>query len=272
MPHDKKQKHKIVYQVARTRAELEQVFSLVYKEYKSRGFIPKYYKSKLRLSLYNAIPSTTTFIAKKKNKIIATVTLISDSGMGILMDKLYKKEIDVLRKKGRKVTEGSQLALDSKLFPKNWYSMFNFKKLIFMFKLFKLVIDYAVYIEKVDDICIVFNPRHQYLYKFIGFRQIGKLKYYGTFHSPAIAMRLNLNTAEKELRSKKGLHKIFFDKKTDSSVFKNKYQLTMKDLEYFFVKKSDFFKKATKKEINYIKNCYPKEKKEIEKVIKKSRQ
>ena len=171
MPKQSKNKE-IIYRIARTKEELEQAFSLVYKEYASRGYIPKHYKSKLRLSLYNALPSTATFVAKQGRKVVATVTLIPDSPIGIPMDKIYKKEVDSLRKKGRRVAEVSQLAIDSRLFPKGWFSMFNFAKLIFVFKLFKLVLDYGLEIEKLNDFCIAINPKHQHLYKFLGFEEL----------------------------------------------------------------------------------------------------
>ena len=91
-------KKKVIYQITKKRNELEQGFSLVYKEYVKRRYIPKHYKSKIRLSLYNALPSTTTFVAKKGKKVIATATLIPDSPMGLPMDKIYKKECDAFDK------------------------------------------------------------------------------------------------------------------------------------------------------------------------------
>lgn len=250
---------RLIYRIARSRKELEGAFSLVYKEYLQRGYIPKHYKSKLRLSLYNALPSTTTFVAKQGRRVVATVTLIPDSPIGLPMDKIYKEEVDALRKKGRRVAEVSQLSIDSRLFPQGWFSMFNFSKLIFIFRLFKIVLDYALYIEKLNDICIAINPKHQYLYKFLGFEKLAGLKYYGSVNrAPAIAKRLNLDTVEERTRHRGGLYKIFFGHKTDPIVFKDKFNLSTSDLEYFFLKKSDIFKKATKKQLDYIKNCYPK--------------
>jgi hypothetical protein len=249
---------KIQYHIARTKKELEEAFALVYKEYAQRGYIPKHYKSKLRLSLFNALPTTTTFVAKQGRRVVATVTLIPDSPLGIPMDKIYKREVDRLRRKGRNIAEVSQLSIDSKLFPPGWFSMFNFAKLIFVFKLFKLVLDYALYVNKVSDFCIVINPQHQYLYKFLGFEVLGGFRYYGSVNrAPAIAKRLNLEVCEKIARNRKGLYKIFFGYKIDPDALSNKYQLSLSDLEYFFVKKSDIFKKTTNKQFAYLESCYP---------------
>lgn len=250
----------VIYRVARTKEELIQAFSLVYKEYTKRGFIPNYYKSKMRLSLYNALPSTTTFVAKKGRKVVATVTLIPDSPLGIPMDKIYKEEVDTLRRKGRRVAEVSQLSIDSMLFPRGWFSMFNFTKLIFVFRLFKLVLDYSLYIDRLDELCIAVNPKHQYLYKFLYFEELagGEVKYYGSVNkAPAIAKHLSLNLAETKARQRKGLYNIFFGQPTDQRLFKNKFKFSLSDLDYFFVQKSDIFEKAAPAQIKYIKSCYP---------------
>ncbi|MFC1808176.1 hypothetical protein ACFL0T_07440 [Candidatus Omnitrophota bacterium] len=249
---------KIVYRVARSRKELEEAFSLVYREYTCRGYTPKHYKSKLRLSLYNALPGTTTFIGLIGKRVVSTVTLVPDSELGIPMDKLYKKEVDKIRKKKRRVAEVSQLAVDGKIFPKGWFSMFNFSKLIFIFRLFKLVLDYSVDVLKLDNLCIAVNPRHQYLYKFLGFIEIGKLKYYGTLNrAPAIAKTIDLNTAEERSKSRRGLYKIFFSKKTPASMFAKKFKLKDQDIDYFFSKKSDILAKASSFHRSVIESCYP---------------
>jgi len=253
-------KKRVIYRVARTRSELEQSFSLVYNEYTCRGYIPKHYKSKMRLSLYNTLPRTTTFIVKERDKVVATVTLIPDSPIGLPMDKIYKKECDRLRKKRLRISEVSQLSIDSKLFPKSWFSMFNFGKLMFIFRLFKLLFDYARYIAKLDELCIAINPKHQYLYKFLFFKKFGNLRYYGSVNkAPAVAFHLNLGSRLREIGKRRmGLWKIFYGKDTNPKAFRSKYKLTAKDLNYFFVKKSDIFKKATKKQLRYIKSCYAK--------------
>ncbi len=263
---------KIIYRVARSRREIEKAFSLVYKEYASRGYIPKHYKSNLRISLYNAVPSTITFVAVEGKKVVATVTLIPDSPLGIPMDKIYKDEVDGLRKRGFKVAEVSQLSIDSKLFPKSWFSMFNFGKLIFVFKLFKAVLDYALYVAKLDELCIAVNPAHQYLYKFLFFEDLGKLKYYGSVNkAPAIAKHLNINIdmlGSKVKRQRIGLYKIFLGGQTDLKFFKNKFTFKPLDLKYFFIQKSDCFQKASRQQLAYIKSCYPE--KEIKKIFNKN--
>jgi hypothetical protein len=262
-------KEKIVYRVARTRDELAQAFALVYKEYAQRGYIPKGYKSKMRLSLYNALPSTATFVGMQGTKVVAAVTLIPDTAMGIPMDKIYNDELAPFRKKGLRIAEVSQLSIDSKLFPPGWFSMFNFEKLMFVFKLFKLVFDYARSEDRLDELCIAVNPKHQYLYKFLFFKQFGKLKYYGSVNkAPALALHLsiNKNLETKSQLCRKVLYNIFYGSRVNRNLIKNKFVLRKADLEYFFVKESDLFEKATKEQLDVIRKYYPKE--EFDKIIK----
>ncbi len=252
----------IIYRVARTRSELAQAFALVYKEYAQRGYIPKGYKSNMRMSLYNALPSTVTFVGMQGAKVVATVTLIPGTAMGIPMDKIYHDELAPFRKKGLKIAEASQLSIDGKLFPPGWFSMFNFDKLMFVFKLFKVVFDYARFEARLDEICIAVNPKHQYLYKFLFFEQFGELKYYGSVNkAPALALHMSLNdTLKAKMRlGRKVLHNIFYGRRVDKELLKDRFIMTISDLEYFFAQESDLFEKAPKEQLDIIRKYYPKE-------------
>lgn len=253
-------KGKIVYRVVRTRDEIEQCFSLVYKEYLRKGYIPKNYKSKLRLSFFNALPSTATFIAKQDKKVLAGVTLIPDSRLGLPMDKIYKKELDELRNTGARIAEVSQLAIDTTLFGTGLFSMFNFSKLIFILRLFRLVLHYALDVENLTHICIAINPKQECLYKFLFFEQIGGLKYYGSVNkAPAIALKLELDGLEEKGRARRGLYKIFYGSKIKPKLFEGKLRLSSQDLKYFFVKKSDIFKNANREQLDYLRSCHASE-------------
>ena len=260
--------NKTIYRVARTREELEGFFSLAYKEYRRKGYIPKGYRSNLRISIFNALSTSTTFVAMQNKKVVAGVTLVPDSPLGVPMDKIYKEELDKLRKQGCRIAEVSQLAIDTSMFGQGFFSMFNFNKLIFIFRLFKIVLDYALGVDKLSDFCIAVNPKQQYLYKFLYFEQIGTLKYYGSVNrAPALAFRLNLTKAEEKAKNRIGLYKIFFGSKTEQKLMAKKIQLRSADLEYFFLKKSDIFEKATPRQLEIIKKSYPAH--QVERILSK---
>lgn len=249
----------IDYRIAKNRDELEQAYSLVYKEYLKRNYTAEN-ESKLRLSIHNTDPNTTTFISTAKDAVLATATIIPDSGLGLPMDKIYKKELDVLRKNNKKICEISMLASDTDLFKDGMSMMLNAKKMFFVFYLFKIILDYAKNNLKLDQICITINPKHKLTYDFLLFKDLGKIKtYQQANNAPAIAKYVDLNSIEDECirTNRTGLYKMFFVKKTEPQKLLKKFKFSLDDLQYFFIKKTEILKTATPQELEYIKNCYP---------------
>ena len=249
----------IDYRVARTKNELECAYALVYKEYLKRNYTT-HNKAGLRLSIHNAHPDTVTFIGVIEDQVLATATLITDSPLGLPMDKIYGNELAQLRKTNDKICEISMLASDTELFKGGTSLMLNAKKLFFIFYLFKIIFDYAKDYLRLDCICITINPRHKLTYDFLLFKDIGNLKIYEHANdAPAIAKYLDLNTVEAECKrtEREGLYKMFFIKKTAPQNLSKKFAFSPQDLKYFFVEKTDILKKATPDEIEYLKSCYP---------------
>jgi hypothetical protein len=250
---------KIEYRVARTRQDLEAAYSLVYKEYLKRGYI-KPDGEPLKLSIFNALPQTTTFIALLDNKIVATATVVPDSPLGLPMDKIYHEELCLLRQRSDKICEVSMLASDTQLFQGGVSMMLNAKKLFFIFNLFKIIFDYARELAKLDYICVTINPKHKLTYEYILFKDLGGLKQYDTVNNaPAIAKYLDLESSKEECQklNKPGLYQMFFVRRTHPEHFARKAVLSPADLKYFFVDKTDIFKEAAGIQMAYIKSCYP---------------
>jgi len=249
----------IDYRVARTREELEKSYSLVYKEYLKRGYTGET-PSKIRVSIYNVLPQTTTFIAIAENEVIATATLVEDSPIGLPMDKIYHKELQQLRDNNKKLCEISMLASDTDLFKPGTSVMSNSKKMFFIFYLFKLIFDYADNFLTLDFICITIHPKHKLVYDFLSFKDLGNLKEYPQVNgAPAIAMYCDLRSEEgkKEKQNREDLYKMFYRERTTDDKFMRKFVFTPDDLKYFFVDKTDVLKTAAPKDLEYIKTCYP---------------
>jgi hypothetical protein len=195
-----------------------------------------------------------------ENEVLSTATIIPDSPLGLPMDELYKPELDILRQQNKKICEIGMLASNTDLFEGGVSLMLNSKKMFLIFYLFKCVFDYALNVLKLDCMCITINPKHALTYDFLLFNDIGGLKNYDSVNgAPAIAKCLDLNNAEKECREKKkeGLYHMFFLKKTAAEKFDSRIILTPSDLDYFFVDKTQVFKKATPLQLEFIKTCYP---------------
>ncbi|HTY44629.1 MAG TPA: hypothetical protein VMD52_01390 [Patescibacteria group bacterium] len=248
----------IEYRIARSREELEKAYALVYREYLKRGYV-KENPSGMRISIHNAGPQTTTFVAISGSEVVATATIIPDSPLGLPMDAIYHEELNQFRAKKLKLCEVSMLASDTELFQQGVSMMLNSRKLFFVFFLFKLMFDYAKDALKLDLICITINPKHKLTYDFLMFKDLGGLRTYGSVNgAPAIAEYLEIATAEDDCRrsAKPGIAKMFFAAKTDPEKFSGKYALTRADLEYFFQERTNILTTASKDHLDYLKSCY----------------
>ncbi len=249
----------IEYRVARSRKELESSYSLVYKEYLKRGYIKESF-SKLELSIYNALPQTTTFVAVLDKEMFCTATLIVDSPLKLPMDELYHQELNQLRNQDKKLCEISMLTCDTELFKEGVSVKLNSKKLFFIFHLLKVVYDYVLEKLRLDCICIAINPKHKLTYDFLLFKDMGEFKIYNNINgTPILGKYLDLHTIEEECKSggREILSKMFSQRKTDSDKFTRKFEFDLNTLQYFFVEKNDIFRKASIPQIDYIKQCYP---------------
>ncbi|RKY95795.1 MAG: hypothetical protein DRQ06_02920 [Candidatus Hydrothermota bacterium] len=249
----------IEYRVVRTKEELEKAFHLVYQEYLKRGYT-QLLPSQQKLSIFNSLPETTTFIAIWKKEVLATATLIPDSPLGLPMDEIYHQELENFRKRKGKLCEISMLASNTELFKNGVSLMLHSKKMFFIFSLFKLIFDYVYNILHLDYICITINPKHKLTYDFLLFKDLGELKTYSSVNNaPAIGKFLDLNNVKEECKKtgKEGLYRMFFSSKNEPTKFSPKLILSAEDLRYFFVEKTDIFKKATPFQLEYIKKCYP---------------
>lgn len=251
----------VEYTMASSREDVERAAALVYQEYLRHGYIlPQYYRSGLRLTLHNALPGTTTFVARHQHAIVASVTLIPDSPLGLPMDTAYQADVDRLRQAGRRICEIGQLAVNAELFGSKLFSLYNFRKLDFLFTLFKFAFQYALFIGRFDDMCIVTDPR-AIVFKFLPFEPIGEVKYYGfdrvaIKRKAAIPKRIDLTTIQARAKKRPGLWKMYLGDRLPAELFNHTAPLSREDLRYFFVEKTDLFQKAKKDQLAYIASCY----------------
>ena len=246
------------YRVARSRAELERSFELVYQEYIRQGYIDGH-PSGMRFFLHNILPETTTFVAMLDDTVVATATIVPDSPIGLPMDDLYKDEVDELRAKGKTVCEISMLAHSHDLFGEEVSVMLNAKKMFLIFYLFKHLFNYVKEVMKTDYICIAVNPKHATMYNYLYFEDLGELKYYDKVNgAPAMGKFLDVNSVEKKSQegTSSSLYKMFFTEKSHPSKFIKKFKFQVEDILYFFNLKTDIFKGFSEEKLRYVQECY----------------
>ena len=194
--------------IAETLDEYRQAFQIVHDQYLMSGYLKTAQEHGMLYGIHSLLPKTCVFIFKTYLSVISTITLIQDTPLfGLPMDSLYKDELDSLRDNGRKVVEISALATPRE---RRWQNLVIF--------LAKAIYRYCKY-TSIDDMCIMVNPKHVRFYKeLLMFEDFGEEKWYDKVDAPAVALRVNFASADKE-----------FEKAYSSNDFDT-------DLHSFFVK------------------------------------
>lgn len=246
----------IEFRIVQTREEFQAASHLVYREYLKRNYT-RQNASQMKLSLYQALPTTATFIAVRRSRVIGTISLIEDSLLGLPIDEAYKLELDRLRRARRHVAEATMLALDTDMFGHGVFTMFHAKKLMLTLRLFKVLFDYLRTSTPADELVACFNPKHQILYDFLQLRPLGRLKSYSSANgNPAVARHLNIAETEQHAKAHVA-YRFFFGLTPSAKPFAKKLVLSPADLRTLFVAQTSIFASASPTELHFIKSCYP---------------
>lgn len=179
---------------AETFEEYSQAFTLLHDAYLASGYLPQAHPERLYFGIHHLLPETCVFLFKSYRTVLSTMSFIPDSPeFGLPMDDLYKSEVDVLRRAGRKVVEIGSLATVAHRRGQN----------IIMF-LAKAMFQFAIS-TGTDDVCITVNPKHTRFYKSIFlFEPFGEKRYYDKVGAPAVALRVDMRSIKPSLRDAYG--------------------------------------------------------------------
>jgi hypothetical protein len=134
-------------------------------------------------------PNRITLVASHEDVPVATISIGFDSEIGLLVDELYKAEIDPLRAAGQRICEFTKLAVDGAIRSKRVLA-----------SIFHIAYIYAHRIHNYSDLFVEVNPRHVKFYeKMLGFDQFGPEKQNRRVVAPAILLRLNFEHAQKQI-------------------------------------------------------------------------
>jgi hypothetical protein len=134
-------------------------------------------------------PNRITLVASHEDVPVATISVGFDSDIGLLVDELYKDEIDPLRAAGQRICEFTKLAVDGAIRSKR-----------ILASIFHIAYIYAHRIHNYSDLFVEVNPRHVKFYeKMLGFEQFGLEKQNRRVSAPAILLRLNFEHAQRQI-------------------------------------------------------------------------
>lgn len=150
---------RLVLKIAETRDELEECFTLLHDAYVESGFM-KPDPSGMRVTIYHALPTTTTLCAKYDGQVVGTISLIRESALGVPLQKIF--DLSTVREKEGQIAEVSALAVH-KDFRKTGGSI--------LFPLMKFMYEYCTTFFDTRHLVIAVNPSHIELYESLLFFQ-----------------------------------------------------------------------------------------------------
>lgn len=237
-------------------AELQAASHLVYQEYLRCGYITPN-KNEWKLSLYQILPTTVTFVAVlKKQHVLGTLTIVEDSPLGLPMDNLYLEELTNLRLEELHLSEISMLAMNRGLLEGEHPAPMSLR-LLLVIHLFKAMFHYLRARTKVDNLVACFHPKHESMYKFLQLEPLGSLKNHPKVQgSPAVARHLDIKKAQQQ-KSGHSLYDLFYGLLDDKLATAACLNFSEDDLKKLFVDHSNILSSAAPEKLNHIRKCYP---------------
>lgn len=128
-------------------------------------------------------PNMLTLQAAIGDETVGTISVNLDSPKGLKLDQLFKKEIDHMRKEGRRICEFTRLAVDG-----------DVKSKRVLGGLFHVAVINAARVHACTDICIEVNPRHVRFYQqALSFCRMSGVRENEQIKAPSVLMSIELD-------------------------------------------------------------------------------
>ena len=226
----------IVFRQALSIEDYIYCFRLLHDVYVCAGFT-KPSRIPLRIIPHHADPESRVFLgsltdSEDEKMPIYTASLFPDNQHGLPMDLGFKRQVDQLRDKGRKLVEVGCLASHPvyRRGDKNIPMLGN-----------RMIVSYAMKNLGADDLLITVHPKYLKIYEdILLFEKIGRISSYSYVNdNPAVALRLDLNTAPQRFKDayaktpkRKNLYHFFVESESASIDLPCKEEETGED-EYY---------------------------------------
>lgn len=148
---------RLILKIAETKEELEACFRLLHDAYVGSGFMQPD-PSGMRVTIYHALPTTTTLCAKFDGEVVGTISLIRESVFGFPLQAIFDLH-EVREHKGR-IAEVSALAVHSK---------FRNTGGTILFPLMKFMYEYCTTFFDTRHLVIAVNPNRIEMYESLMF-------------------------------------------------------------------------------------------------------
>lgn len=176
----------ITISLANTHDHLRAAYSLVHDKYVKQGYqAPN--SSGVRFLPHFGLPTSHTVVAHVGDKIVGTMTIVTDGLLGLPLEREYPLAISALRSQKRRLAEICCLATRGR----------GPLELPVLLRLMYAAYDLCLRQLGVTDLCVAVTTEHQSFYsKILQFEHIGEATQYSSCNNvAAVAMQLNLRQA-----------------------------------------------------------------------------
>jgi len=241
-PHERP----VARQVAH-REELRAALELVHDNYVRCGYM-RPAPSGLRVCPQYALPQTRTYVALMRGQVVATVSLLPDSGLGLPLDGLYADEAAALRQRGRRLAEVGMLADRRRELTRGVDLLLALMKHVF----------HRARSTGVDDLLITVHPKHATFYRrLLRFEAIGPQRAYPSVrNAPAVLLNLPVADVTAADAPNDRIRSVFFSP-VPPAERTGHYAMRREDLAWLLVEKSDLLRHLQPHEVRTIEACYP---------------
>jgi GNAT superfamily N-acetyltransferase len=238
---------RLVLKIADTQEELEACFRLLHDAYVSSGFMSPD-PSGMRVTIYHALPTTTTLCAKLDGKVVGTLSLIRESAIGFPLQRIF--DLTAVREKEGNIAEVSALAV---------HPRYRRTGGTILFPLMKFMYEYCTTFFDTRHLVIAVNPRHIEMYESLLFfkRLTANIveNYDFVNGAPAVGATLDLKYAPETMRRAyagkpphRNLHHYFIETRLANIQIPHRRFFTTNDpvltpdlIDYFFNRQTQVF-------------------------------
>jgi hypothetical protein len=253
---------RIVLKIAETKEELEACFAVLHDAYVDSGFM-KPDPSGMRVTIYHALPTTTTLCAKYDGQVVGTISLVRESELGVPLQQIF--DLNSVREKEGNIAEVSALAIHRK---------FRRTGGTILFPLMKFMYEYCTTFFDTRHLVIAVNPSHIEMYEsLLFFRRLPEnmVESYDFVNgAPAIGATLDLKEAPEIFRkhyaskpARRNLHAYFIQTKLPNIIFPKRRFFTTNDpvltpelLDYFFNVRTKTFENLSERKKVLLHSIY----------------
>ena len=248
--------------IADTREELEACFRLLHDAYVGSGFMQPD-PSGMRITIYHALPTTTTLCALFDGEVVGTISLIRESAFGFPLQSAF--DLRAVRAKQGRLAEVSARAV---------HPRFRNTGGTILFPLMKFMYAYCGGFFDTRHLVIAVNPRHIEMYEslmlFMRLQDSPVENYAFANGAPAIGATLDLLQAREQMRRLyqhtrlgKNLYRYFVETRLPHMQMPGRRYFTTNDpvmtpelLDYFFNRCSRVFAQLGERERGLLHAIY----------------